>query len=88
MPRARCRTCQRPGEENCFTMYLAGSTRRLSELAAAEGDFKQAYRLSAEATELTVKAERENTGKRDTRPAPGVSRKKAISTNRRAEATQ
>lgn len=46
-----------------FTVYLAGSARRLSDLFAAEGDFQQAYRWSAQAAELNVKLEQENSGK-------------------------
>ena len=47
-----------------YTIYLAGSARRLAEIAAAQGDFQQAYHLSAQADELNGKVEREKTGKR------------------------
>ena len=46
-----------------YTIYLAGSARRLAEIAAAQGEFQQAYRFSAQAAELYSKVEREKTGK-------------------------
>ena len=47
-----------------FTVYLAGSARRLADVAAAQGAFQQAYRFSAQATELNTRLERENSSKR------------------------
>lgn len=47
-----------------FTRYLTESTQILAALAAARGDFHQAYQLSTEAAELTAKAAREKSSAR------------------------
>jgi PAS domain S-box-containing protein len=40
-------------------VYLSGSATRLAAIATAKGDYRRAYRLSVEASELTAKAARE-----------------------------
>lgn len=54
----------RLAEEIKFPVYLAKSARRLSAIFAARGDYRQAYRLSIEADELSAKAASNNAGKR------------------------
>ena len=45
-------------------LYLSGSVTRLASLAAARGDYEQAYTLGVEASELNAKAAREKAGPR------------------------
>ena len=45
-------------------LYLSGSVTRLASLAAAQGNFQQAYTLGVQASELTAKAAREKAGPR------------------------
>jgi PAS domain S-box-containing protein len=45
-------------------VYLSGSATRLAAIATAKGDYRRAYRLSVEASELTAKAAREKAGAR------------------------
>jgi len=54
----------RLAEEIKFPVYLSKSARRLSAIFAARGYYHQAYRLSAEADELSAKAASDNAGKR------------------------
>jgi len=53
----------RLAKEIKFPVYLSKSARRLSAISAARGDYRQAYRLSAEADELSAKAASDNSGK-------------------------
>ncbi len=53
----------RLAEEVKFPVYLSKSARRLSAIFAARGDYRQAYRLGAEANELSAKAASDNAGK-------------------------
>jgi PAS domain S-box-containing protein len=45
-------------------LYLSGSATRLASIASARGDYRRAYALSVEATEMTAKAAREKAGER------------------------
>lgn len=45
-------------------LYLSGSATRLASIAAARGDYKRAFSLSVEASDLTAKAAREKAGPR------------------------
>ncbi len=47
-----------------FPLYVSESARRLSTLAAAAGDYRRAYALSIEATEMTARAAREKASAR------------------------
>ncbi len=44
--------------------YLSGSATRLASIAAVQGNYKRAYALSMEASEMTAKAARERAGPR------------------------
>lgn len=54
----------RLAEEIKFPVYLSKSARQLSAISASQGDYRQAYRLSVEADELSAKAASDNAGKR------------------------
>jgi PAS domain S-box-containing protein len=45
-------------------VYLSGSATRRGAIATAKGDYRRAYRLSVEASDLTAKAAREKAGVR------------------------
>ena len=47
-----------------FPLYVSESARRMANLAANEGDFRQAYTLTVEANEMTAKAARERASAR------------------------
>ena len=47
-----------------LALYVSESAQRLAALAAAAGDHRRAYKLSAEAAEMTAKASLEHTGAR------------------------
>jgi PAS domain S-box-containing protein len=47
-----------------IAIYLSGSATRLAAIAAAKGNFRRAYALSNEASDLTAKAAREKAGTR------------------------
>ena len=46
-----------------FNIYLAGSAQRLADISAAQGEFKQAYRLLEKERELRSKVDAEQTSK-------------------------
>jgi PAS domain S-box-containing protein len=47
-----------------FPLYISESAQRMAKLAAAEGDFHQAYMLTVEANEMTARAARERASAR------------------------
>ncbi|HKX43696.1 MAG TPA: PAS domain-containing protein [Burkholderiaceae bacterium] len=47
-----------------FPLYISESAQRLANLAAAEGDFRQAYARTVEANEMTARAARERASAR------------------------
>jgi PAS domain S-box-containing protein len=47
-----------------IAIYLSGSATRLASIAAAKSDYRRAYALSQEASEMTEKAARERAGER------------------------
>jgi PAS domain S-box-containing protein len=47
-----------------FPLYLKESARRLAEIAAVRGDYRRAYQLSVEATELSDRLAREKASQR------------------------
>jgi PAS domain S-box-containing protein len=51
-------------KEIAFPLYISESARRMANLAANEGDFRQAYTLTGEANEMTAQAARERASAR------------------------